>query len=73
MQEEAELNILMGYLPRQMSHEEIVAAARQAIDAVEAKGSRDKGKVMSQLMPQLKGKADGKEVSDTVLELLASM
>jgi len=71
-QEEVELNILMEYLPEQMNREEIIAAARQAIDAVEAKEIRDKGKVMSQLMPQLKGKADGKEVSDIVSQLLAA-
>jgi len=72
-QEEAELAILMSYLPEQMSREEIIATARQVIDAVGAKGSSDKGKVMSQLMPQLKGKADGKEVSDIVTELLAAV
>jgi len=72
-QEEAELNILMEYLPKQMNREEIIAAARQAIDAVEAKGIRDKGKVMSRLMPQLKGKADGKEASDIVSQLLAAI
>ena len=72
-QEEAELAILMSYLPEQMSREEIVVMARQVIDAVGAKGSSDKGKVMSQLMPQLKGKADGKEVSDIVTELLAAV
>jgi len=72
-QEEAELAILMSYLPEQMSQEEIIATVRQVIDAVEAKGPSDKGKVMSQLMPQLKGKADGKEVSDIVTELLAAV
>jgi uncharacterized protein YqeY len=71
-QEEAELAVLMSYLPEQMSRAEIMAAARQAVDAVGAKGPSDKGKVMSQLMPQLKGKADGKEVSEIVSELLAS-
>jgi uncharacterized protein YqeY len=71
-QEEAELVILMSYLPKQMSRAEIVAAARQVVDAVGAKGPSDKGKVMSQLMPQLKGKADGKEVSEIVTELLAA-
>jgi hypothetical protein len=69
-QEEAELAILMSYLPEQMSRAEIVAAARQVLDAVGANGPSDKGKVMSQLMPQLKGKADGKEVSEIVTELL---
>ena len=71
-QEEAELAILMGYLPEQMSRAEIIAAARQVVDAVGANGPNDKGKVMSQLMPQLKGKADGKEVSEIVSELLAA-
>jgi uncharacterized protein YqeY len=71
-QEEAELAVLMNYLPEQMSREEIMAAARQVVDAVEAKGPSDKGRVMSQLMPQLKGKADGKEVSEIVSELLAA-
>ena len=71
-QEEAELAVLMGYLPEQMSRAEIMAAARQVIDEVGAKGPSDKGKVMSQLMPHLKGKADGKEVSEIVVELLAA-
>jgi len=71
-QEEAELAVLMSYLPEQMSRAEIMAAARQVVDAVGAKEPSDKGKVMSQLMPQLKGKADGKEVSEIVSELLAA-
>lgn len=72
-QEEAELSILMEYLPKQMSREEIIAAAQQVIRVVEAKGMSDKGKVMSQLMPQLKGRAGGREASDVVSELLASL
>jgi len=70
--EEAELAILMSYLPKQMSREEIIAAARAGMDAVGARGPSDKGKVMGQLMPQLKGKADGREVSEIVSELLAA-
>lgn len=71
-QEEAELAVLMSYLPKQMSREEVVAAARQAMDAVGVRGPGDKGKIMAQLMPQLKGKADGREVSEIVSELLAA-
>jgi uncharacterized protein YqeY len=71
--EEVELGILMDYLPKQMSHEEILATAQQVITGVGAKVPSDKGKVMSQLMPQLKGKADGKEVSDVVSQLLATI
>lgn len=69
--EEAELAALLEYLPRQISRKEISEAARKVIEQVEARGPGDKGKVMSQLMPQLKGKADGREVSDVVAELLA--
>ncbi|MBE0430824.1 MAG: GatB/YqeY domain-containing protein [Dehalococcoidia bacterium] len=71
-QEEAELAVLMSYLPQQMGREEIMQLARQAVDEVGAKGPNDKGRVMAKLMPQLKGRADGKEVSDVVTELLAS-
>lgn len=67
VQEKAELSILMGYLPKQMSREEIRIAARRIIETVGVKG---KGSVMAQLMPQLRGKADGKEVSEIVSELL---
>jgi uncharacterized protein YqeY len=68
--EEAELAILQKYLPEQMSRDEIIAAARQVIEEVGAQGPRDKGRVMSQLMPKLKGKADGREINAVVAELL---
>ncbi len=71
-QEEAELAILMSYLPKQMSREEIIGAAQEAMATVGAKGLSDKGKVMAQLMPRLKGKADGREVSEIISELLAA-
>ena len=70
--ETAELAIIMEYLPKQMSREEIVEAAKKVISEVGAKGPGDKGKVMSQLMPQLKGKAQGQEISNVVAELLSS-
>jgi hypothetical protein len=69
--EEAELAILFEYLPKQMSREEIVVAARRVMEQVGARGPSDRGKVMSRLMPQLKGRADGREVSDVVSQLLA--
>lgn len=68
--EEAELVTLMEYLPKQLSREEVVAIVRQVIEQVGATGPGDKGKVMSQLMPQLKGRADGREANDIVTELL---
>jgi uncharacterized protein YqeY len=68
--EEAEMAVLQGYLPKQMTRDEIVSAARDVILALGAKGLGDKGKVMQQLMPTLKGKADGKDINDVVTALL---
>ena len=69
--EEAELAILQQYLPAQMSREEIEAEARQVMAAVGAQGPSDKGRVMKELMPKLKGRADGKEINDIVTGLLS--
>ena len=71
--EKTELDILTQYLPQQLSREEIIAAAQKIISAVGASSAGDRGKVMGQLMPLMKGKADGKEVSDIVAELLANL
>lgn len=68
--EEAELKILQTYMPAQLSHDDIVKAVKEVIGVVGAKGPGDKGKVMQQLMPKLKGKADGKVINDIVMELL---
>jgi len=72
-QEEAELTILNEYLPRQMTREEVIIAARQVIEEVEAQGPGDKGKVMPQLIAQLKGRADGREINAIVSELLQNI
>ena len=69
--EEAEKAILEAYLPEQMTREDIVEEARKVIAVVGARGPADKGKVMQQLMPLLKGKADGKEINAVVTELLS--
>ena len=71
-QEKAELAILLEYLPEQMSREEIVAAAHKVISELGATSPSDKGRVMSQLMPLVKGKAQGQEVSAVVSELLST-
>ena len=69
--EEAELAVLKEYLPQQMTREEVVAEARRVIDEVGAVGLSDKGKVMPQLIAQLKGRVDGREINAVVTELLS--
>ncbi len=69
--EEAELALLSPYLPQQLSREEIQAAARQIVQETGASGAKDIGKVMPVLMQQFQGRADGREVSEVVRELLA--
>jgi hypothetical protein len=69
--EKKELEILKAYLPEQLSEEEIRNLVKEIIEKVGAKTQKDMGKVMSQLMPRIKGKADGAMVSSIVKELLS--
>jgi uncharacterized protein YqeY len=69
--EQADLLILQEYLPQQLSQTEIEDLASQVIADVGAEGPRDTGQVMRVLMPQVKGRADGKLVSQVVRELLS--
>jgi hypothetical protein len=68
--EKKEIEILGRYLPEQLPEEEIKKLAKEAIDKVGATEQKDTGKVMAELMPQVKGKADGGTVSRIVKELL---
>ncbi|MFZ7103420.1 MAG: GatB/YqeY domain-containing protein [Peptococcaceae bacterium] len=67
---QAEINILLDYLPRQLTEDDIRALVRNVIEEVGAASSRDIGKVMGKLMPQVKGKADGKLVNQVVNSML---
>ena len=68
--EELELRALAGYLPEPATREELVEAAREAIAAAGASGPRDLGKVMPALVERFRGRADGREISAVVRELL---
>lgn len=69
--EEAELSIISKYLPQQLTEDEVREIARAVIEEVGASGLGERGRVMGRLMPQVKGKADGKMVNQVVGELLA--
>ncbi len=69
-QEEEELQILLSYLPAQMSRDEIEVAARQVIAEMGATSRAQMGEVMRRLMSHLKGKADGSLVNQVVREIL---
>lgn len=66
----AQLAVLEAYLPKQMDRAEVEALARAAIAETGATGAKEMGKVMAVLMPQVRGKADGKMVNDVVRSLL---
>lgn len=68
--EKAELEVLQKYLPEQLSEQELKKIVKEAIEKVGAKEIKDIGKVMAEIMPKVKGRADGSQVSKIVKELL---
>lgn len=68
--EEAEVAILEEFLPQQLSRAEVEALARDAIAETGASSPKEMGKVMSVLMPKVRGIADGKMVNEVVRDLL---
>ena len=68
--ENGELAIILEYLPQQLSRDEISELVNQAIEEVGATGPADMGKVMGKIMPQVRGRAEGREVNAIVSEQL---
>ena len=67
----AQVQVIEGYLPKQLSQEEIEAEVKAIIAEVGATSMKDMGKVMGTASKQLAGKADGRLISDIVKKLLA--
>ena len=65
-----EIDILMSYLPKQLSEEEISTIVSDTIIEVGAQSAKDMGKVMSALKPRISGRADGKLVNIIVKQQL---
>jgi len=68
--ERAEVEVLSAYMPQQASEDEVVALIGQALDAIQATGPQDMGKVMGWLKPRLAGRTDLSAVSARVGALL---
>ncbi|CDH89824.1 putative tRNA modifying protein [Clostridium botulinum B str. Eklund 17B (NRP)] len=66
----AELEILLEYLPQQLSEEEIKQIVKDSAEEMGASSIKDMGKVMSAIRPKIVGRADGKLVSQIVKEYL---
>lgn len=70
--EKEELEVIITYLPKMMSEEEVRSAVKKEIENSGASGMADMGKVMGIMMGRMKGKADGSVVSRVVKEELSS-
>ena len=68
--EQAELDIISEYLPKQFDESEIEAIAREVVAEVGATDLKDRGKVMGPLMQRLRGRADGKMAGQVVEKIL---
>lgn len=71
--EKSELAIILEYLPKQMTREEIAERVSQIIAETAANGPQDANKVMPVIMKEVKGKADGRLVQEIVKERLAAL
>ncbi len=69
--EKAEIGFLMGYLPQQMSTEELETVVKAVIAETGATGAADIGKVMKGALAQTGGRADGKAVNELAKKLLS--
>ena len=69
-QAKAELEVIQRYMPQPLTDEELTGIVQETIQEVGASSKADMGKVMSALMPKVKGRADGKQVNAAVQRLL---
>jgi len=69
--EEKELQVILSFMPQQMSQEELRAELKKIIEELGAKGSKDLGAVMKSAMERLKGRAEGRLVNQVAKELLS--
>ncbi|MGO1579914.1 MAG: GatB/YqeY domain-containing protein [Peptoniphilaceae bacterium] len=69
-QTNAEINILLDYLPEQLSEEELTKIVKETMEECDVTSPKDMGKLMKNIMPKIKGRADGGMVSKIAQSLL---
>jgi uncharacterized protein YqeY len=72
-EEQKELDIIQEYLPQQMTEQEITSLVDNVITELSASSTSDMGKVMGKIIPQVKGRADGKLIQKIVQHKLATL
>lgn len=70
--EEAELNVIMSYLPKQLTEDEIIAEVKKLSESLDARTKADFPKLMPAAIKELKGKADGKSIKYAVEKILGA-
>lgn len=66
-----EIEVLVGYLPSQLTKEELDEIVKKSIESVGATSIKDMGKIMADVLPKVKGRADGKMVNEIVRTYLS--
>ena len=66
----AEIDVLLQYLPQQLTEEELEVIVRQAVQETGATSAKDMGRIMQIVMPVVKGRADGKMINGIVKKII---
>ena len=67
-----EMDILMGYLPQQLTKDELTEIVAEAVKETGASSVKDMGKIMAFVMPKTKGRADGKVINEIARAILSN-
>jgi len=67
----AEMDVLMEYLPAQLTREELEVIVREAVEKTGASSMKDMGKIMAEVMPKTKGRADGKMINEIAKAMIS--
>jgi len=65
-----EIEVLMQYLPKQLTEEELEAIVKQAVQDTGASSAKDMGRIMQEVMPKVKGRADGRMINQIAKKIL---